>query len=77
MAQNEMGKMIKNCEEVMIMKEVFFVSFKVLYQHSKERSLKENNEKSQTGQPLTIPNTIPATPSHNKKWEKKNQQMKN
>jgi hypothetical protein len=40
MAQNEMGKMIKNGEGVMIMNKVFFVSFKVMYQHSKERRLK-------------------------------------
>lgn len=71
------GKMIRNGEEEMIMKEVFFVSFKVFYQHSKERRLEGNHEKSQTGQPLTIPNTVPATPSHNGKWEQKNQQMKN
>jgi hypothetical protein len=60
----------------MIMKEVFFVSFKVFHQHLKNRRLEENHEKSQTGQPLTIPNTVPDSPSHNGKWEQKYQQMK-
>jgi hypothetical protein len=55
----------------MVIKEVFFVSFKVFYQHSKKRRLEENNKKSQTEQPLTIPNTVPASPSHNGKWEQK------
>jgi len=71
------GKFIRNGEEEMIMKEVFFVSFKVFYQHSKKRRLEENYKKSQTGQPLTIPNTASASPSHNWKWEQKYQQMKN
>ena len=71
------GKMIRNGEEEMILKEVFFVSFKLFYQHSKERRLEANHEKSQTGQLLTIPNTVPATPSHNGKWEQNQQQMKN
>jgi hypothetical protein len=61
----------------MIMKEVFFVSFKVFYQHSKKRRLEENHEKSQTGQPLTIPISVPALPGHNGKWKQKYQQMKN
>jgi len=33
--------MIRNGEEEMIMKEVFFVSFKVFYQHSKGRGLRK------------------------------------
>lgn len=69
--------MVRNGEQEVIMKEEFFVSFKVFYQHSKERRLEKNLEKSQTGQPLTIPNTVPATSSHNVKWEQKNQQIKN
>jgi hypothetical protein len=65
MAQNEMEKIIRNGEEVIVLKEEFLVSFNVLYQHSKDRRHEENHKKSQSGQVLTIPNTIPATPSPN------------
>jgi hypothetical protein len=45
MAQNEMDKMIRNGEEVMMLKEEFLVSFNVLYQYSKDRRLEKNHAK--------------------------------